>query len=519
MPESIPGYRDLTRIGHGGFSVVYRAHQEAFDRTVALKVLRMSSDEEVRRRFLREVKLTGRLTGHPNVVTILDAGTTESGQPFLATELYEAGSLKDRLRESGPLPAAEVAAIGAKIADALSAAHELGIVHRDVKPGNILVSRFGEPALADFGVGCLLDAATSSAVLDSFSPYHAAPEVISRSSPSPASDVYSLGSTMYELLSGRPAFGGEGAEIAAVLWQIVHEPAPALHCPELPDLAEVIGRALSKKPDERQTSAAAFALALRALPRPEPGPVARALVPEAARKVYVSAFQPVAASAGAAPPESGDTPQPATAHRRRWPLFAGAGFAVAVVISLVTALMWSPPSKGTTTAPPSPGGSSTPFGSAVSAVAGSSPHASALSSIGLAGALPFPSKPSADPDSTGTPGGTGPAAGATSSAPATPSTSPAASSTPATKSCTGWSFADNSSSSATVVGNDRVRSGPYASCAAVAVLSKGAQVNLWCYVANANGVAWVYVELPGSLTAGWAPKARLAGITGTLNPC
>src|SRR6266581_1791532 len=131
MAESVPGYRDLTRIGRGGFSVVYRAHQEAFDRPVALKVLRMDSDDEVQRRFLREVKLTGRLTG-----------------------LYEGGSLRDRLRESGPLPPAEVASIGAKIADALHAAHGLGIVHRDVKPGNILISRFGEPALADFGVGC-----------------------------------------------------------------------------------------------------------------------------------------------------------------------------------------------------------------------------------------------------------------------------------------------------------------------------------------------------------------------------
>jgi serine/threonine protein kinase len=517
MPESISGYRDLTRIGHGGFSVVYRAHQEAFDRTVALKVLRMSSDDEVRRRFLREVKLTGRLTGHPNVVTILDAGTTESGQPYLATELYEAGSLKDRLRESGPLPAAEVAEIGAKIADALSAAHELGVVHRDVKPGNILVSRFGEPALADFGVGCLLDAATSSAVLDSFSPYHAAPEVISRSSPSPASDVYSLGSTMYELLSGRPAFGGEGAEIAAVLWQIVHEPAPALQCPELPGLAEVIGRALSKDPDKRQTSAAAFSLALRALPRPEPGPVARAPVPEAARKVYVSAFKPV--SAAATPQESGDTPQPATVHRRRWQLFAGAAFAVTVVISVVTALVWSPPSPDTTTAPSSPGRPATPLGSAVSAAGGTSPRASALSSMGLAGALPFPSKPSAGSGAPGATGSPGRTAGPTTSAVVAPSTSPAASSTAATKSCSGWSYTDNSNGSATVIGNDRVRSGPYAACSNVAVLAKGAQVNLWCYVLNTNAVAWVYVQVPGSLAAGWVPEQRLAGVTGTLNHC
>src|SRR5712664_3256707 len=99
----IEGYRDLVRIAAGGFSTVYTAYQESLGRTVAVKVLIVGDDEDVRRRLLREVKLTGRLTGHPNVVTVLDAGTTLSGQPYLAADLYERGSLKDRLVAEGPL--------------------------------------------------------------------------------------------------------------------------------------------------------------------------------------------------------------------------------------------------------------------------------------------------------------------------------------------------------------------------------------------------------------------------------
>jgi serine/threonine-protein kinase PknK len=548
MAESVPGYRDLARIGHGGFSVVYRAHQEAFDRTVALKILRTASDEEVNRRFLREVKLTGRLTGHPHVVTILDAGTTESGQPYLATELYEGGSLKDRLRADGPLPAAEVAAIGAKIAEALSAAHELGIVHRDVKPGNILVSRFGEPALADFGVGCLLDAAASGTVLNSFSPHHAAPEVMSRSSPIPASDVYSLGSTMYELLTGRPPFGGDGEEIAAVLWKIVHEPAPPVQCPELPGLAEAIGRALAKEPDDRQASAAAFARQLRALIRSEPGgamavPAAEAAaagaaeaaseaeagqgqVPAAAMKVYVSAFEPVAAGVAAAPPGSDDPPEPAAQRRQRWPLFAGAGFALTVLISLAAALVWSSPSKGAVAGPPTESQTATPGGTAVGVkgkVGSTSSSGATGGSTGIGpGASPGSSQSAVGTGSTGVAKSPAPGTSVTNSPAIVPSTSPAAAPTsePTTKTCTGWFASLKSNSTATAVGNDRLRPGPYAACAPLTKINVGDAVNVWCSVVNTNGVIWVYAELSASTSAaGWVPTARIINIVGTINPC
>ena len=263
--ESVPGYRDLARIGHGGFSVVYRAVQESFERAVALKVLTVGPGEDARGRFLREVRLAGRLSGHPHVVTVLDTGTTGSGRPYLAMDLYDGGSMKQRLVRSGPLSAPETALVGAKIAEALAAAHALGVLHRDVKPNNILISRFGEPALADFGVSCLLDSSSSASVLDVFSPQHAAPELMTRGTPSASCDVYALGSTLYELLTGQPPFGGDGRDVRALMWQALTEPAPRPQCPDLPELADAILRALAKEPEDRFADAAEFARVLRAL--------------------------------------------------------------------------------------------------------------------------------------------------------------------------------------------------------------------------------------------------------------
>jgi serine/threonine-protein kinase PknK len=263
--ESVSGYRSLSRIGHGGFSIVYRAVQESFERDVALKVLTVGTDEDSQRRFMREVRLASKLSGHPHVVTVLDTGTTMSGRPYLAMDLYDGGSMKERLRRAGPLPAVEVAIIGAKIAEALSAAHSLGVLHRDVKPNNILISRFGEPALADFGVSCLLDSNTSASVLDVFSPQHAAPELMTRGVPSVSSDVYALGSTMYELLTGKPPFGADSRDVRAIMWRAMTEPAPRPECPELPGLTDAIVRAMAKDPDDRFADAAEFAQNLRAL--------------------------------------------------------------------------------------------------------------------------------------------------------------------------------------------------------------------------------------------------------------
>src|SRR5690242_16191445 len=119
MTEDVAGYRVLEKAGEGGFSVVYRAYQERLDRQVALKVLSISSvDDQAMRRFQRECKITGRLSGHPNVVTVLDVGTTRSDRPYIAMEYFEHGSLTDRLMREGPLPVPDVLRIGVKMAGA-----------------------------------------------------------------------------------------------------------------------------------------------------------------------------------------------------------------------------------------------------------------------------------------------------------------------------------------------------------------------------------------------------------------
>ncbi len=308
-PESVPGYRDLARIGHGGFSVVYRAVQESFERAVALKVLTMGTDEEARRRFLREVRLASRLSGHPHVVTVLDTGMTASGRPYLAMDLYDGGSMKERLKRSGPLSPAQTAMVGAKIAEALAAAHALGVLHRDVTPNNILVSRFGEPALADFGVSCLLDSSSSASVLDVFSPQHAAPELMTRGVPTVASDIYGLGSTMHQLLTGQPPFGGEGRDVRSIMWRAVSEPAPRPDCPGLPELADAILRAMAKEPEERFPDAAEFARTLRAL-IPEGAPSALPM-PDLQEASSAGSAAGTGAAAVAAAPEPAYNRRPA----------------------------------------------------------------------------------------------------------------------------------------------------------------------------------------------------------------
>ncbi|MGI5327882.1 protein kinase domain-containing protein [Actinomadura nitritigenes] len=265
MTEDVPGYRVLEQVGEGGFSVVYRAHQERLDRTVALKVLSISTvDGAAMRRFQRECKITGRLSGHPNIVTVLDTGMTRSGRPYIAMEYFEHGALTDRLAREGPLPVAEALRIGVKMAGALAATHETDVLHRDVKPQNVLVSRYGEPALADFGIARLVDSFDATHT-QAFTPHHAAPEVLEGRPPGVGSDIYSLGSTLYQLLVGRPAFKGPPGEgIALLMLRILNDPPPPIQRPDVPaPVADVIGRAMAKAPEACYGSAVEFGQALQ----------------------------------------------------------------------------------------------------------------------------------------------------------------------------------------------------------------------------------------------------------------
>ncbi|WP_160146923.1 serine/threonine-protein kinase [Thermomonospora echinospora] len=267
MTEDVPGYRVLEKTGESGAGVVYRAHHERLGRQVALKVLSAGPmGEAAMARFRRECGVAGPPGGHPNVATVLEAGTAPSGRPYVAMEYFEHGALADRIGREGPLPVPEVLRIGVKTAGALAAAHEAGVLHLDVTPQSILMSRHGEPALAGFGVARLVG---SSGMWHPQvpSPHHTAPEVLEGGQPSVASDVYSLGSTLYQLLAGTPAFQGPPGEgVDGLMSRVLHEPLPVIRRADVPaPVFEAIGTAMAKVPEQRFASATAFARRLRQL--------------------------------------------------------------------------------------------------------------------------------------------------------------------------------------------------------------------------------------------------------------
>lgn len=257
LPQ-VPGYDSFELIGRGGFSTVWRARQVDYDRPVAVKILNSSFDDEAgQRRFKRECALTGRLTGHPNIITVLDSGFLADGHPFLTMEYCPNGSLADRVQKFGPLPADEVSRIGVKIAGALDTAHQRGVIHRDVKPENILITAFGEPALADFGIST---SATAGTVTAAYTPTHAAPEVLLGETADARTDLYTLGSTLYQLLAGTPAFAQtERGGLARFVQDVLNTPPPPLEGLGVPEpIRATIGASMAKDPAARPASAAAF---------------------------------------------------------------------------------------------------------------------------------------------------------------------------------------------------------------------------------------------------------------------
>jgi len=174
----IPGHTITGVLGTGGFATVYRSWQVAVGREVAVKVdSRVLLSERDQRRFFREVTAAGRLSGHPHVIDLYDAGTLGDGRPYLVMELCPAGSLNDELHRSGPMRAARVRGIGTGIADALAAAHAAGVLHRDIKPANILINRYGVVGLSDFGLASIVATSGEQSVTrDALTPAYAPPE-------------------------------------------------------------------------------------------------------------------------------------------------------------------------------------------------------------------------------------------------------------------------------------------------------------------------------------------------------
>ncbi len=205
------GFADADEIGRGGFGIVFRCTEVELDRVVAVKVLTTELKED-RERFFREQHAMARLTGHPNIVGVLQVGETASGYPYLVMQYHRQGSLQAKIKRLGPLPLEEVLRVGVKMAGALESAHRLGILHRDVKPANILLTDYGEPVLADFGIAHVAGGFETAAGTFTGSPAFTAPEILSGDPPTEASDVYGVGATLFAALTGHAAFERRSGE-------------------------------------------------------------------------------------------------------------------------------------------------------------------------------------------------------------------------------------------------------------------------------------------------------------------
>ena len=269
MQLGVPGLDEVEEIGRGGFGIVYRARQQALNRLVAVKVLGTSLDEADRERVAREAWAMGTLSGHPNIVNVFDVGVTQSGAQYITMSYVAQGSLAARLDEGGALAWSEAVRITIKLAGAVEMAHRAGTLHRDIKPENVLMSDYGEPQLADFGIARVEGRFEKATGQFTASVVHAAPEVLDGRSADVAADVYSLGSTLFTMLAGRPAFTrGSDESLAALFIRIVRDPIPDLRSRGVPDaVCRVVEQAMAKDARSRPASAAELGRQLQEVQR------------------------------------------------------------------------------------------------------------------------------------------------------------------------------------------------------------------------------------------------------------
>jgi serine/threonine protein kinase/Tol biopolymer transport system component len=265
--STVSHYQILERLGGGGMGVVYQARDLRLDRLVALKFLasQRGAPEQQKRRFIREAKAASSLD-HPNICTIYEIGEAEDGALFIAMAFYPGETLRERLAR-GPLALAEAADVAARLAAGLARAHERGIVHRDVKPANVILTADGRVKLLDFGVARLTDqsrltragAAMGTTAYMSPEQFHGEPA-------GPAADVWSLGVVLYEMVAGGLPFAGPSEkEMVRAILEAAPRPLPALRTGVPAALARIVERALAKRPAERYARMEAMRSDLRAL--------------------------------------------------------------------------------------------------------------------------------------------------------------------------------------------------------------------------------------------------------------
>jgi serine/threonine-protein kinase len=312
-PAQLARFRILGELGRGAMGVVYRAHDPALDRTVAIKTILLPLDAAERAayeaRFMLEARAAGKL-GHPAIITIYDVGR-EGDLAYIAMEMLQGMDLRQRLAQRR-LSAHEAAAIAMQVADGLDFAHEHGVIHRDIKPANIMLLRGERVKIMDFGIARLQasDVKTQTGVLLG-TPKYMSPEQIAGRPLGASTDIFSLGCVLYEMWTGRAPFSG--ADVSQLMHNIATAtpPAPGRLAPLPPVSDLIITRALAKDPAARYQSAAELAADLRSVTMELPRLPARPPEPEGGATERMTRAP--------APPER-TVALSATSETARWPL-------------------------------------------------------------------------------------------------------------------------------------------------------------------------------------------------------
>ena len=259
------GYHDAEPVGRGGFGVVYRCNEPSLDRVVAVKVLSSDQDDVDLQQFAREQRAMGRVSGHPNIVPVLHSGLTFTGRPYIVMQYHRRNTLGAWIHRDGPLGVREALTVGVRLAGALETAHRAGVLHRDVKPANVLLTDYGEPQLSDFGIARITGSRETAPANLVGSPSYTAPELFEGRPASKAADVYGLAATVFTLLSGDPPFPFRAGENPiAFVRRVAAGPIPDLRAKGVPDpICSALELGLNIDPACRPSSAADFGEVLR----------------------------------------------------------------------------------------------------------------------------------------------------------------------------------------------------------------------------------------------------------------